>query len=65
MLAPYNLSEEEAQLYLSVMDYVNESFMRKALDWLKANYGSPLGYITQELGVTETDIAALKAKFLE
>ena len=65
MLAPYKLSEEETQLYLSVMDYVNESFMRKALDWLKANYGSPLGYITQELGVTETDIAALKAKFLE
>lgn len=28
-------------------------------------YGSPLGYITQELGVTEAEIQELRDKFLE
>ena len=65
MLSSYNLSEEQTALYLSVMDYVNPVFMQKALTWLKTAYGSPLGYIQQELGVTDADLEALKAKFLD
>ena len=33
--------------------------------WLKENYGSTMGYITQELGVTDEQIAELQAKFLD
>ncbi len=65
MLSQYNLSAEEETLYLSVMDYVNEAFMKNALKYLKENYGSPLGYIKTELGVTDSDIDRLKKKFLE
>jgi hypothetical protein len=39
--------------------------MSNALAWLKENYGSTMGYITQELGVTDEQIAELQAKFLD
>ena len=65
MLSQYNLSEEEMNTYLSVMDQVNPAYMQNALSYLKENYGSVTGYITKELGVTQDDIKTLKAKFLE
>ena len=65
MLSQYNLTEEEMNTYLSVMDQVNPAYMQNALDWLKKEYGSVTGYITTELGVTQDDIETLKAKFLE
>jgi len=65
MLAPYNLSKADLNKYLSVMDQVNPDFMQNALDYLKKEYGSAMGYITNELGVSEIDIAMLKEKFLE
>ena len=34
-------------------------------DWMTENYGSPLGYITRELGVTEEALNELRDKFLE
>ena len=36
-----------------------------AIQWMKETYGSPLGYITRELGVTEAEIHELREKFLE
>lgn len=50
-----------------VMIARNQAFlqtMANALDWLKKEYGSPMGYITKELGVTEEQVAQLQAKFL-
>ena len=65
MLSQQNLSEEEILTYLSVMDFVNAQYMQNALDFLKKEYGSPSQYVTQELGISEQEIAQLKAKFLE
>ena len=36
-----------------------------ALDWMKENYGSALGYITRELDVSEAKIEQLRNKYLE
>ena len=65
MLMQYNLSDKEIQSYLSVMDQVDVSYLQNALDYIKKEYGSVLGYIKQELCVSEDDIALLKEKFLE
>ena len=61
------LSEDpqEQELLLLAMDYVSETTLRNALDYLNSEYGSPVGYITQELGLTEDQIAELQNKFLE
>ena len=47
------------------MDQVFPAFMENAIQWMTETCGSPLGYITQELGVTEAEIQALRDKFLE
>lgn len=65
MLSSQNLSEEEIHAYLSVMDYVNEQFMQNALDYIHKEYGSPIRYITQELGISENEITQMREKFLE
>jgi hypothetical protein len=39
--------------------------MTNGLAWLKENYGSTMGYIKQELGVTDEEIAELQAKYLD
>jgi len=39
--------------------------MKNAITWMTDNYGSPLGYITQESGVTEEELNELRNKFLE
>ena len=65
MLSQYNLSEEEMNKYLSVMDQVDSVYMQNAIDFLKKDYGSPKGYIIKELGLTEKDFEILKNKFLE
>ena len=39
--------------------------MLAALDWMKENYGSALGYITRELGVSEVEIERLRNQYLE
>jgi protein-tyrosine phosphatase len=61
------LSEDpqEQEILLLAMDSVNEETMRNALDYLNSEYGSPMGYITQELGLTEDQIGELQNKFLE
>ncbi len=57
-------NDEEAEKYLFVMDHVSEAMMRRALDYLKNNYGSAKNYIIQELGITEEQITELQKKFL-
>ena len=39
--------------------------MSAAIAWMTESFGSPLGYIIQELGVTKDEIAVLRDKFLE
>ena len=48
-----------------VFDEVSPKTMNIAISWLKENYSSPVGYVVNELGITEDEIMNLKAKFLE
>ena len=63
MLEEEGVDGQELESYMKAMDEVDGSYMINTLDWMKENYGSVLGYITQELGVTE--IQMLRDKFLE
>ena len=65
MLADHGVSEQDADRYMIVLDEVNPKLMTTLLSWLKENYVSPVGYIIDELGVSEDEIESLKAKFLE
>ena len=65
MLETEGISEAEMEKYLPRMDQVNPAFMADAIAWMTENYGSSLGYITQELGIKENEIAVLRDKFLE
>jgi protein-tyrosine phosphatase len=58
-------TEDEVETFLKIMDQVSPEFMENAIQWMIETYGSPLGYITRELGVTETEIQELREKFLE
>lgn len=59
------ITEEELDTYMKTMDQVFPEFMENAIEWMTETYGSPMGYITQELGVSESEIQALRDKFLE
>lgn len=65
MLADQGLEGDELETYMRAMDEVDPQYMVNALDWMKANYGSALGYIQAELGVTEDEIEALRNRYLE
>lgn len=56
---------EELELFMKAMDEVDAQYMVNALEWMKENYGSATGYITRELGVSETEITLLRNKYLE
>ena len=56
---------DELQTLMSAKDEVNEQYMRNALDWMKKNYGSVKGYITDALGITDDQLNTLKEKYLE
>lgn len=58
------VKESELDDVMIARDQVFSQTMTNVLDWLKKEYGSPMGYITKELGVTEEQIAQLRAKFL-
>lgn len=64
-LLSHGIKESELEKYMIVLDEVNPKNMKTALSWLEENYGSPVGYIINELGISEDDIEKLKAKFLE
>ena len=55
----------EDELDSFIMDQVTPAFMENAIQWMTETYGSPLGYITGALSVTEAEIQALRDKFLE
>lgn len=65
MLREEGMSEEEIEEYLPLLDQVSPTYMKNAITWMTENYGSPLGYIKQELGVTDEEIIELRDKFLE
>ena len=65
LLEAEGISGEEMETYLPMMDQVNPAFMAAAIALMTESCGSPLNYITQELGVTEDEIAALRDKYLE
>ena len=65
MLAAQGVGADEMEIYMRAMDEVDPQYMVNALEWLKANYGSALGYIQTELGVTDDEIAALRDRYLE
>ena len=65
MLTEQGYSGEELDKLMKAMDEVDPQYMTNVLDWLKENYGSVTGYITQELGVTEEQLETLRAKYLE
>ena len=59
------IGEDELDTFMKTMDQVYPEFMENAIQWMNETYGSPLGYITRELGVTEADIQTLRDRFLE
>ena len=65
LLREEGIPEEEMDLCLPMMDQVSPAYMAAAILWMTETCGSPLGYITQELGVTEAEIEELRNKFLE
>lgn len=65
MLEERGYEGDELEKLMTAMDAVNPRYMLNALDWMKENYGSALGYITQELGVSEAEIEQLRNKYLE
>ena len=65
MLKSHGVKESDMEIYMQVLDEVNPKTMNTLLTWLKENYGSPVGYIVEELGVSPDEIELLKAKFLE
>ena len=65
MLLARGIKEDELGKYMFLLNSVDKEFMTNALSWLKENYGSPVGYIINELGISENEIVKLKSKFLE
>lgn len=59
------VGKDEIETFMKSMDQVFPEFMENAIQWMTEAYGSPMGYITQTLGVTEADIQALRDKFLK
>lgn len=64
-LRALGFADDELETYITVLDGVNGEFMQNALLYLKAEYGSVTGYITNVLGITAEEIDMLKDKFLE
>ena len=64
MLMNMGVEGDELELLMTAMDQVNPQYMVNALDWMTENYGSALGYIVQELGMTEEKKQMLRDKFL-
>ena len=65
MLIAYGYEGEELETLMTCMDHVSEQYMQNALDWMKENYGSVTGYITEALGVTNEQLETLKNKYLK
>ena len=64
MLTAQGLEGDELETFMHAMDEVDPQYMINALDWMKEHYGSALGYIQTELGVTDEEIEVLRDKYL-
>ena len=64
VLTAQGLEGDELETFMYAMDEVDPQYMINALDWMKENYGSALGYIQTELGVTDEEIEVLRDKYL-
>lgn len=58
-------SEEMKELMMFGAGAVYEKYMENALCALEEHYGSPMGYLEQELGVGTSECDELRRKFLE
>ena len=65
LLQDRGYSGAELDKLMKAMDEVDPQYMVNAINWIKQNYGSVVGYISGELGVTPQELEALKGKFLE
>lgn len=65
MLMSHGVRESDMEKYMMILDEVYPKTMNIVLAWLRENYGSPVGYVVDELGVSPDEIEQLKAKFLE
>lgn len=65
MLIEKGYEGEQLETMMRAMDEVDPQYMRNALDWMKETYGSVIGYINQELGITDEQIETLKGLYLE
>ena len=63
--AELGLTEDETKEYVGTAAAVYEDFFNIAVDGVKAEYGSVENYLTEGLGLTDDNIAALRDKFLE
>ena len=63
-LAENGAAEDELDAFMATMDQVFPALLENAVAWMTETYGSPLGYITQGLGVSTDEIAALRERFL-
>lgn len=65
LLTEQGYSGEELVRFMKAMDEVDPQYMTNAINWMKENYGSVTGYITQELGISEEQLEILRTKFLD
>lgn len=63
-LIAQGLSGEALETAILAMDQVEPQYMVNALDWMKETYGSVMGYIHQELGITDEQIETLRNMYL-
>ena len=59
----FGMPPEKVEALLFVSGGVFERYMRYAVDTLEKRYGSVTGYIKEELGITDADIALLREKY--
>ena len=65
MLTELGYEGAELDAMMKAMDEVSPQYMQIALDWMKENYGSVTGYVTNALGVGDDQLETLRAKYLE
>ncbi|MDL2215690.1 tyrosine-protein phosphatase [Ruminococcaceae bacterium OttesenSCG-928-N02] len=58
------MSEERCAAFLVIM-YVHEDYLNAAFDCVQAKYGSYLNFCREALGVTDDEIARLRARYLQ
>ena len=65
ILRQKGMDDESLKKAALAFEAVDELFMRRSLEHLNSAYGSVVGYIRNRLGLSESDIESLKAKYLE